>query len=130
MSSTIYYRIRGRAIMFVGSFSGSESGYYLIKGVINMNDVYNEVYEGICSVAKSGTDFEVGFESLFDFMCDHPEATSTKEFIEYHISEMGDPRLPDGRPCFAYLIGRHFSVANWVSQEDVDQFNKYYRDIL
>jgi len=88
-----------------------------------------EVYKGICNVAKSDTDFYLGFDSLFQFMCDHPESATRKEFIEYHISEMGDPRLADGSPEFTYLIGRHWSVDDWVSQEDVDAFfHKYYRE--
>jgi hypothetical protein len=85
----------------------------------------NDIYEAICNVAKSDTDFYVGFDSLFQFMCDHPEATTTKEFIEYHISEIGDPRLPDGRPEFTYLIGRVFNLEDWVDKEERDQFNEY-----
>ena len=90
-----------------------------------MATMMNDVYEGICNVAKSDTDFDVGFDRLFQFMCDHPESATTKEFIEYHISEMGDPRLPDGRPEFTYLIGKHLSVDDWVSQEDMYAFHEY-----
>lgn len=91
--------------------------------------VGNDIYEGICTVARSdSTDFELGFDRLFEFMCDHPGSATTKEFMEYHISEMGDPRLADGRPEFTYLIGKHFTVEDWVSQEDVDVFHKYYRE--
>ena len=88
-----------------------------------------EVYEAICHVSKIDTDFDIGFDHLFQFMCDRPYSRTTKEFIEYHISEMGDPRLPGGVPEFTYLIGKHFTVDDWVSQEDVDVFfEKYYRE--
>jgi len=87
--------------------------------------VGNDIYGAICSVCGGNTDFDVGFDVLFEFMCDHPEAITTKNFIEYHIYEMGDPRLADGSPEFTYLIGRHWSVDDWVSQEDVDVFQKY-----
>ena len=87
-----------------------------------------DVYEGICNVAKSDTDFDVGFDRLFRFMCDRPYSTTTRSFVDYHIYEMGDPRLPDGRPEFTYLIGKHFIVDDWVSQEDVEAFMKYYRE--
>ena len=90
-----------------------------------MIKMINDVCEAICSVCGGNTDFDVGFDVLFEFMCDHPEAITTKNFIEYHIYEMGDPRLADGSPEFTYLIGRHWSVDDWVSQEDVDVFQKY-----
>ena len=80
--------------------------------------VGNDIYGAICSVCGGNTDFDVGFDVLFEFMCDHPEAITTKNFIEYHIYEMGDPRLADGRPEFTYLIGKHFIVDDWVSEEE------------
>lgn len=86
----------------------------------------NDVYEGICKVARSCTDFYSGYDVLFAFMCDHPESRSTKEFIDYHIIEKGAPRLPDGMPDFTYLIGKRFRAEDWVSQEDVEEFMKYY----
>lgn len=87
----------------------------------------NDVYEGICKVARSCTDFYSGYDVLFAFMCDHPEARTTKEFMEYHISERGDPRLPDGMPDFSYLIGKHFLVEDWVSQGDMHAFHEYIK---
>ena len=82
----------------------------------------NDVCEAICSVCGGNTDFDVGFDVLFGFMCDRPYSTTTRSFVEYHIYEMGDPRLADGSPEFTYLIGKHFIVDDWVSQEDVDVF--------
>lgn len=87
----------------------------------------NDVYEGICKVARSCTDFYSGYDVLFAFMCDHPEARTTKEFMEYHISYMRDPRLPDGRPEFSYLIGKHFHVEDWVNEEDMYAFHEYIK---
>jgi len=89
----------------------------------------NDVYEGICKVARRCTDFYSGYDVLFAFMCDHPEARTAKEFMEYHISEMGDPRLPDGMPFFAYLIGKPFVAENWVHKEDMHAFHEYIKII-
>jgi len=87
-----------------------------------------EVYEAICHVSKIDTDFDGGFDVLFEFMKENPESKTTRDFVQYHIYEMGAPRLLDGRPEFTYLIGKHFTVEDWVSQEDVDVFMKYYRE--
>ncbi len=66
-----------------------------------INDDVYDVYEGICNVSRGVTDFELGFDALFGFMAENPESKTTRRYIEYHILEMGDPRLPDGRPFFA-----------------------------
>jgi len=51
-----------------------------------INDDVYDVYEGICSVAKSdSTDFNIGFDVLFQFMKENPDSKTTEEFIEYHI---------------------------------------------
>ena len=89
-----------------------------------MATMMNDVYEAICNVSKIDTDFDRGFDILFEWMCDHPYSTTTRKFVEYHI-EMGDPRLPDGRPEFTYLIGKRFIVDDWVSQEDMYAFHEY-----
>lgn len=91
--------------------------------------VGNDIYEGIYSVCCGNTDFDVGFDVLFEFMCDHPEAITTKNFIEYHIYEMGDPRLADGRPEFSYLIGKRFDPGDWVSEKDMYEFQEYIKII-
>lgn len=85
----------------------------------------NDVYEAICSVSLSNTDFYLGFDSLFEFMCDHPESETTRGFIQYHVSDMGDPRLENGKPEFTYLIGRRFILEEWVDKEDRYRFNEY-----
>ena len=91
-----------------------------------MNDVQLAIYESICEVAGMNTDFEIGFDVLFKFMGANPYSKTTRQFIDYHIREIGAPRLEDGRPDFTYLICRHFAVEDWVSQEDVEEFMKYY----
>jgi len=42
---------------------------------------------------------------------------------------MGDPRLPDGRPFFAYLIGKPFVAEEWVDKEDMHAFHEYIKII-
>ncbi len=95
-----------------------------------INDDVYDVYEGICNVAKSdSTDFNIGFDVLFQFMKENPDSKTTEEFIEYQILEMGDPRLPDGRPFFAYLIGKPFVAEDWVHKEDMHAFHEYIKII-
>jgi len=83
-----------------------------------------EVYEAICSVCGGNTDFDLGFDVLFEFMCENPGSATTKEFIKFHREVMGDPRLEDGRPEFTYLIGRKFDIV-WVHKEDIDAFIQF-----
>ncbi len=85
----------------------------------------NDIYEAICSVSLRSTDFYVGFDILFQFMAENPTRETTKDFIQYHIEEMGDPRLPDGRPQFTYLIGKPFVPEDWVSEGDMYAFHEY-----
>jgi len=84
----------------------------------------NDVYEAICQVSKSVTDFEGGFDVLFEFMCEHPGSATTREFIRFHRQVMGDPSLEDGRPEFTYLIGRKFDIV-WVHKEDLWPFIQF-----
>ena len=92
-----------------------------------MNKIINDVYEVICEVAKSNTDFDIGFNHLFGFMAENPNFETTKRFIEYHIEEMHAPKLSNGKFEFTYLIGRVFVVYHWVSEEDIDKFNEYLK---
>jgi len=95
-----------------------------------INDDVYDVYEGICCVARSdSTDLNIGFDVLFQFMKENPDSKTTRQFIEYHIIDMGDPRLPDGRPCFAYLIAKPFVAEYWVDEEDMDAFHEYIKII-
>ena len=87
----------------------------------------NEVYEAICDVAKSNTDFDIGFDHLFGFMAENPSSDTTKGFIEYHLEEMHAPTTPDGKPEFTYLIGKDFVAEHWVSEEDMATFNEYLK---
>ena len=75
------YRIKGDDDNLNTSSPKCEKNIYYIKGVINVNDVY----EAICSVACGSTDFDVGFDSLFEFMKEHAQSTTTKRFIAYHM---------------------------------------------
>ena len=90
-----------------------------------MIKMINDVYEAICSVCGGNTDFDVGFDVLFEFMCEHPGSATTKEFIKFHTEVMGDPRLPDGRPEFTYLIGRKFDIEYWVHEKDICAFIQF-----
>lgn len=96
-----------------------------------MEKVRKEIYEGIYIVSSGLTDFEAGFDQLFEFMAANPDSKTTRQFIDYHILEMGDPRLPGGMPHFGYLIGRHFVVYEWVHKEDRQAFEcwKYWKDV-
>lgn len=89
-----------------------------------MEEVQEKIYEAICRVASQETFFYVGFDMLFEFMCQNPYSTTTRNFIEYHI-QIGDPRLDDGMPCFGYLIGRKFILRDWVSEEDIEAFCEF-----
>ena len=93
--------------------------------VIKMGNRMEDVYEGICQVSKMNTDFDVGFDVLFEFMCEHPGCRTTREFIRFHRQVMGDPSLEDGRPEFTYLIGRKFDIEFWVHEEDIDAFMQF-----
>jgi hypothetical protein len=92
-----------------------------------MEKVINGVYEAICSVANTNTDFDIGFDFLFEFMSENPESETTKGFIGYHIEEMRDPRLPDGKPEFSYLIGKDFIAEHWISEKDMKKFIEYLK---
>jgi len=95
-----------------------------------MEKVRKEVYEGICNVSRGVTDFERGFDELFEFMAVNPDSKTTRQFIDYHIREMGDSRLPGGMPDFGYLIGRHFVVYEWVHKEDMHAFHEYNKRLV
>ena len=94
-----------------------------------INDV-DDVYEGICNVSRSVTDLELGFDRLFEFMAENPESKTTRRYIEYHILEMGDPRLPGGMPDFTYLIGKPFVAEYWVNEEDMNSFVEYNKRLV
>ena len=90
----------------------------------NLKEV-KEVYEAICELANRNTDFEIGFDHLFEFMAENPGSETTKGFIEYHVYVMQAPKTHDGRPEFTYLIGKHFDVEDWVDKEDMNAFFEY-----
>jgi hypothetical protein len=94
-----------------------------------MEKVRKEVYEGICNVSRGVTDFELGFDALFEFMAENPESKTTRRYIEYHI-EKGDPRLDDGSPDFSYLTGRRFVAEEWVHEEDMNSFGEYNKRLV
>jgi len=84
-----------------------------------------EIYEEICMVSCGVTDFEAGFDRLFEFMAENPDSETTKGFIEYHIDVMQAPKTDDGRPEFTYLIGKSFVPEEWVSGGDMYAFHEY-----
>jgi len=96
----------------------------------NEKDGYevNDVYKAICYVSKSNTDFDIGFDYLFEFMSKNPNSETTKRFIEYYIEEMHAPKTHDGRPEFTYLIGKDFVSEHWVSEEDMNEFKEYLKE--
>jgi len=84
------------------------------------------VLKGIAKIAQHGnTDFESGFDRLFEFMAENPERQTTKNFISFHIFDMDSPMLEDGDPDFTYLIGRNFIAEEWVHEEDMKDFLEY-----
>lgn len=84
------------------------------------------VLEGIAKIARDGnTDFESGFDRLFEFMAENPERQTTKNFISFHIVEMNSPVLEDGTPDFTYLVGEKFVAEDWVNEDDMEAFQEY-----
>ena len=100
---------------------------YGIKGANNMENVkeVKEVYEAICELANRNTDFEIGFDHLFEFMAENPGSETTKGFIQYHVYVMQAPKTHDGRPEFTYLIGKPFVPEQWVSEVEMYAFQEY-----
>lgn len=80
------------------------------------------VLKGIMKVAQEVTDFESGFDRLFDFMAENPESRTTKNFISYHIDEMNFPVTKNGEPDFTYLIGKEFIAEHWVDEDDMKAY--------
>jgi hypothetical protein len=80
------------------------------------------IYNAIVSVSQGDTDFHEWFDWLFAFMARNPESETVKDFINYHIFEQGSPLTDDGEPCFTYLIGKEFDLADWVEENEIDNF--------
>ena len=81
-----------------------------------------KIYNAIVSVSQGDTDFHEGFDWLFAFMAKNPESETVKDFINYHIFEQGSPLTDDGEPCFPYLIGKEFDLADWVEENEINDF--------
>lgn len=86
-----------------------------------------KILEGIMKVATEVTDFDVEFDWLFGFMAENPESQTTKDFIDFHITEMNSPKLENGEPTFTYLIGKEFIHNHWVNIEDMPAFRAYLK---
>ena len=85
--------------------------------------------KGIMKVAQETTDFDRGFDRLFEFMAENPESRTTGDFISYHIIEMNSPATESG-PDFTYLIGKDFIPNHWVNKDDMDKFQEFCRDLF
>jgi len=87
------------------------------------------VLEGIAKIAQHGnTDFESGFDRLFEFMAENPESRTTKDFIAFHIVDMNSPTLEDGTPDFTYLVGEKFVAEDWVNKDDMEAFQAHVKE--
>ena len=80
------------------------------------------IYDAIVSVSQGDTDFHEGFDWLFHFMARNPESETAQNFISYHIFEQNSPLTDDGEPCFTYLIGKEFIPADWVEENEINDF--------
>jgi hypothetical protein len=83
------------------------------------------VLKGITKVAQETTDFDIGFDNLFQFMVKNPDSATTRGFIEYHRVEMNDPKTPKGDADFTYLIGKEFIAEHWINQDDMEKFQEF-----
>lgn len=84
-----------------------------------MNDKH-AILEAIKNVASSQTDFEIGFDNLFQFLAKYPNSETTQSFISWWLEqpEYGD----DGWPSFTSLINQKFELLEWVAKKDIKQF--------
>lgn len=72
-----------------------------------------------------GSDFDLGFDVMLEFISKNPESETAKSFLDYHIREMDSPLCSDGKtPCFTYLIGKKFIPEEWIAPEDMEGFWK------